>query len=114
MTEFVRFALLGLGAGAVYSLTALGIVLVYRGSGVVNFAQGAIGMVGAFIFYNARASGSSNVVAWIDGACIRARHRGAHARRGDASVASRPSAVTADRHARCHVDRHRVRESSVG
>jgi branched-subunit amino acid ABC-type transport system permease component len=29
----------------------LGLVLVYRGSGVLNFAQGAMGMVGAFAFY---------------------------------------------------------------
>lgn len=50
--EYLRFAIIGLGAGAVYALSALGIVMVYRGSGVVNFAHGAIGMVGAFIFYN--------------------------------------------------------------
>ena len=47
----IRFALLGLGAGAVYALAAQGMVLVYRGSGVLNFAHGAIGMVGAFCFY---------------------------------------------------------------
>ncbi|MBP1633009.1 MAG: putative branched chain amino acid transporter ATP-binding protein, partial [Acidobacteria bacterium] len=50
--EYLRFAIIGLGAGAVYALSAVGIVMVYRGSGVVNFAHGAIGMVGAFIFYN--------------------------------------------------------------
>ena len=53
-TDILRFAILGLGAGAVYGVTALGVVLVYRGSGVLNFAHGAIGMVGAFIFYNTR------------------------------------------------------------
>ena len=51
-TDILRFAILGLGAGAVYGVTALGVVLVYRGSGVLNFAHGAVGMVGAFIFYN--------------------------------------------------------------
>ncbi len=50
--EYLRFAIIGLGAGAVYALSAVGIVMVYRGSGVVNFAHGAIGMVGAYIFYN--------------------------------------------------------------
>ncbi len=63
--DIARFAVLGLGAGAVYALTALGIVLIYRGSGVVNFAQGAVGMVGAFQFYNLRDGGASNVTAWL-------------------------------------------------
>jgi sulfate-transporting ATPase len=48
--------LLGLGAGGVYALIALGVVLVYRGSGVLNFAQGAIGMTGAFMFYDLQSS----------------------------------------------------------
>ncbi|MFG1785443.1 ATP-binding cassette domain-containing protein [Rhodococcus oryzae] len=49
MTEFLQFAILGLGAGSAYALLAQGIVLVYRGSGVVNFAQGAIAMVAAYV-----------------------------------------------------------------
>ncbi|HXY94981.1 MAG TPA: ATP-binding cassette domain-containing protein [Acidimicrobiia bacterium] len=63
MNEFLRFAVLGLGAGACYGLAAQGIVLVYRGSGVVNFANGAIGMVGAFYFYDARESGTATWLA---------------------------------------------------
>jgi ABC-type branched-subunit amino acid transport system ATPase component/branched-subunit amino acid ABC-type transport system permease component len=47
----LQFALLGLGAGALYGLTALGLVLVYRGSGVINFAHGAVGMIGTYTFY---------------------------------------------------------------
>ena len=50
--DALRFAVLGLGAGAIYGLSALGIVLVYRGSGVLNFAHGAIGMTSAFTFYD--------------------------------------------------------------
>ena len=61
--DVVRFAVLGLGAGAVYGLTALGIVLVYRGSGVVNFAQGAIGMIGAYVVYLSREHGVVTPVA---------------------------------------------------
>ncbi|MFJ1968139.1 ATP-binding cassette domain-containing protein [Streptomyces sp. NPDC087903] len=49
MGDILRFALLGLGLGALYALTAHGIVLVYRGSGVLNFAHGAIGMAGAYV-----------------------------------------------------------------
>ncbi|MFN8037469.1 MAG: ATP-binding cassette domain-containing protein [Acidimicrobiia bacterium] len=62
---WVRFAVLGLGAGAVYALAAQGIVLVYRGSGVLNFAHGAIGMVGAFVFYNQREGGTPTWLAWV-------------------------------------------------
>ena len=47
----VRFAFLGLGLGGIYALAGLGLVVVYRGSGVVNFAQGAFAAVGAYIFY---------------------------------------------------------------
>ena len=51
MSEFLRFAVLGLGFGALYALAAQGIVLIYRGSGVINFAQGAMGMIGGFAYY---------------------------------------------------------------
>jgi ABC-type branched-subunit amino acid transport system ATPase component/branched-subunit amino acid ABC-type transport system permease component len=47
--EVLEFALLGLGVGAAYALSAMGIVVVYRGSGVVNFAQGAIASAAAFV-----------------------------------------------------------------
>ena len=36
----IRFALLGLGLGAAYNLASQGLILVKRGSGVLNFAQG--------------------------------------------------------------------------
>jgi sulfate-transporting ATPase len=51
MTQVFQIALLGLGAGSLYAIAAIGLVLVYRGSGVVNFAQGAMGMVAAYIFF---------------------------------------------------------------
>jgi sulfate-transporting ATPase len=51
MTQVFQFAILGLGAGALYAIAAIGLVLVYRGSRVVNFAQGAMGMVAAYVFY---------------------------------------------------------------
>ncbi|HEY4333598.1 MAG TPA: hypothetical protein VGM78_13545, partial [Ilumatobacteraceae bacterium] len=54
MIVLLRFVMLGLGVGAVYALISQGLVLVYRGSGVVNFAQGAFAMVGAFVFYRVR------------------------------------------------------------
>ena len=47
----IQFAILGLGTGAVYAMLAQGLVLVYRGSGLLNFAQGAIAMFGAYASY---------------------------------------------------------------
>lgn len=38
----------GLGIGAVYSLVAIGIVLVFRATSIVNFAQGELMMVSAY------------------------------------------------------------------
>jgi sulfate-transporting ATPase len=51
MDEVLQFALIGLGTGAIYALAAQGLVLVYRGSGILNFASGAMGMIGAQLFY---------------------------------------------------------------
>lgn len=51
MADFIQFVLLGLGTGSIFALVALGLVLVYRGSGVVNFSQGAIALSGAAFFY---------------------------------------------------------------
>jgi len=42
---------LGLVYGGIYGLLAVGIVLVYRGSRVLNFAQGEVGTVGLFVAY---------------------------------------------------------------
>ncbi|MDQ1495847.1 MAG: hypothetical protein QOG69_2330, partial [Actinomycetota bacterium] len=55
--DVVRFALLGLGAGGIYALLAQGVVLTYRGSGVLNFAHAATGMVVTFGFYAALDAG---------------------------------------------------------
>jgi ABC-type branched-subunit amino acid transport system ATPase component/branched-subunit amino acid ABC-type transport system permease component len=47
----ISLALFGLGVGGIYALIAIGLVIVYRGSGVINFAQGAFGMTGAYLFW---------------------------------------------------------------
>jgi branched-chain amino acid transport system permease protein len=38
----------GIGIGAIYALVALGTVMIYRATNVVNFAQGEFAMVGAY------------------------------------------------------------------
>lgn len=51
MHHFIEFAIFGIGVGGVYGLLGNGLVLIYRGSGVVNFAHGAMAMSAAYIFY---------------------------------------------------------------
>src|ERR1700728_1628956 len=51
MTNIPRFGIPGLWAGALYAIASIGLVLVFRGSRVVNFAQGAVGMIAAYVFY---------------------------------------------------------------
>ena len=51
MTYALQLAVAGIAVGSVYALIALGIVLIYKCSGVVNFAQGAYAMVGAYVTY---------------------------------------------------------------
>jgi ABC-type branched-subunit amino acid transport system ATPase component/ABC-type branched-subunit amino acid transport system permease subunit len=51
MKEVFQFAILGFGIAAAYTLLGQGMVLIYRGSGVLNFAQGAFAMVGAYVYY---------------------------------------------------------------
>jgi ABC-type branched-subunit amino acid transport system ATPase component/branched-subunit amino acid ABC-type transport system permease component len=51
MSQVFQFAVIGLGAGSLYAIAAIGLVLVFRGSRVVNFAQGAMGMMAAYVFY---------------------------------------------------------------
>jgi sulfate-transporting ATPase len=51
LEEVIRFALLGFGLGALYALASQGLIAIYRGSGVLNFALGAIGMASAYLWW---------------------------------------------------------------
>ncbi|MDT0393634.1 MULTISPECIES: branched-chain amino acid ABC transporter permease/ATP-binding protein [Streptomyces] len=57
MEQYLLFALLGTGAGAVFAGLGMGLVTVYKGSGVVNFAQASMGLWGAFVFDELRKTG---------------------------------------------------------
>jgi branched-chain amino acid transport system permease protein len=52
MDQIVLFALLGLGTGALIAGIGLGVVLTYRGSGVINVATGAVAMAAGYAFYS--------------------------------------------------------------
>ena len=49
--SLLEVIVIGLGAGALYGLAALGVVLIHRGSGVVNFAQSGFGLAGAYVYW---------------------------------------------------------------
>lgn len=49
MTDFAQYLFEGLSTGCVFALVALGFTVVYRASGVINFAQGALVLVGAYL-----------------------------------------------------------------
>jgi len=47
--NFLPFIISGLGVGAAYALSGVGLVVLFRATGVLNFAFGAIGAVGAHV-----------------------------------------------------------------
>ena len=49
MAAFAAYTIIGLSLGGVFALAALGIVLIYRTTGVLNFAHGAMGMFSTFV-----------------------------------------------------------------
>lgn len=51
VNQFLQQLVSGTAIGCVYALVALGFVLIYKATEVVNFAQGDIMMVGAFLAY---------------------------------------------------------------
>lgn len=53
MTQFVQLTVYGMANGAVLALAALGFVLIYKATSVINFAQGELLLVGAYLFYTA-------------------------------------------------------------
>ncbi len=57
MTEHLLFLIVGLGAGAAYAAIAMALVTTYRGTGVINIAQGAMAMWAAFVYDALRRQG---------------------------------------------------------
>jgi branched-chain amino acid transport system permease protein len=49
LTEFLQQVVAGLASGSIYALLALAIVIIYRSTGVVNFAQGEMATFTTFI-----------------------------------------------------------------
>ncbi|ADH63434.1 inner-membrane translocator [Allomeiothermus silvanus DSM 9946] len=51
MSDFFQFLISGIAVGSIYALAALGFVLIYKSSRVINFAHGQFIAIGAFAAY---------------------------------------------------------------
>ncbi len=54
---FLQLVISGLAVGSLYALAALGFVLIYKATDILNFAQGEAMMMGAFVCYVLMGSG---------------------------------------------------------
>ncbi len=53
MTNFLQLVVAGVALGFQYAVVALGFVIIFKATGVINFAQGGLVMLGAYLTYNA-------------------------------------------------------------
>jgi branched-chain amino acid transport system permease protein len=67
MPNISPFIISGLSTGAIYVLSGIGLVVLFRASGVLNFAQGALGAVGALIAWTIIDAGGAQWIGWIAG-----------------------------------------------
>lgn len=51
ISTVVELSLVGIASGSIYALGAMGFVLIYKASGVFNFAMGEMMMIGAYFLY---------------------------------------------------------------
>jgi len=65
MPNLAPFFITGLALGAVYALSGVGLVVLYRATGVLNFAYGAIGSIGALVAWQLIQYRSPEVIAWV-------------------------------------------------
>ena len=66
----VEVASFGLSSGAVFGLLALGLVLIYRTTGIMNFAHWAIGLLGVIAYALLTGFGLSPVIAFVVGLVV--------------------------------------------
>ena len=67
MQEILLFILLGLGSGALIAGISLGVVLSYRGSGVINLSVGGLAMLGGYAYWSLNTGKIATLPTW---ACL--------------------------------------------
>jgi len=68
--NLLPFIASGIGLGAVYALASVGLVILYRASGTLNFAFGAFGGVSAFLAWELTQDGVPAPISWIVGVAV--------------------------------------------
>jgi branched-chain amino acid transport system permease protein len=64
-SELEQFLVSGLALGGVYALSGVGLVVLYRATGVVYLAFGAVGAMGAFLAYQMIQASAPGWASWI-------------------------------------------------
>jgi branched-chain amino acid transport system permease protein len=64
-SDFQPYIVTGLALGGIYALSGVGLVVLYRATGVLNLAFGAVGAMGAFIAYSIIQAGNPGWLGWI-------------------------------------------------
>jgi branched-chain amino acid transport system permease protein len=65
MEKLLQYGLTGLSAGSLYAMVALGIVLIYRSTRVLNFAHGDVATLATFVSFTLLSRGFSFPVALV-------------------------------------------------
>ena len=68
LVQSLTFGLIaGLASGAVFAILGAGLVVAFRGSGVINFAHGAVAAYAAYTFHQMLAPGGGDIqLPWVD------------------------------------------------
>jgi branched-chain amino acid transport system permease protein len=64
-SEFEPFIVSGLALGGVYALSGVGLVVLYRATGVLYLAFGAVGAMGALIAWSLMQAGAPGWLSWL-------------------------------------------------
>jgi branched-chain amino acid transport system permease protein len=64
MSQFLQYAVSGLSIGALYALVALGLVLIYRSTRILNFGHGDVATVGTFFAFTLLSRNVSGLLAF--------------------------------------------------
>jgi branched-chain amino acid transport system permease protein len=64
MSQFLQYAVSGLSIGALYALVALGLVLIYRSTRILNFGHGDVATVGTFFAFTLLSHNVSGAIAF--------------------------------------------------
>jgi branched-chain amino acid transport system permease protein len=68
--NLLPFVASGVGLGAIYALASVGLVILYRASGTLNFAFGAFGGISAFLAWQLKQSDMPQPIGWIVGIAV--------------------------------------------